>query len=147
MMTDEVALVLLPSVLYRSGQLLDVARLARAARERSIPLLLDCAHSAGVLQHRLDDWGVDCAVWCSYKYLNGGPGAPAFLYVNRRHRERATRLAGWFGFVKERQFDLRLDFEQQLGAAGWQISSPGILGAAPVEGALSVVFEAGIERI
>ena len=147
MMTDEVALVLLPSVVYRSGQRLDIERLARAARERDIPFLLDCAHSAGVLQHRLDDWDVDCAVWCSYKYLNGGPGAPAFVYVNRRHAQRKTRLAGWFGFVKERQFDLRTEFEQQPGAAGWQISSPGILGAAPVEGALRVVAEAGIERI
>lgn len=146
-MTDDVALAVLPSVLYRSGQLLDVARLAAAARERGIPIGFDCSHSAGVLPHRLDDWGVDFAVWCGYKYLCGGPGAPAFLYVARRHFDREPGLAGWFGCVKERQFDLSPDFEHARSAGGWQVSSPGILGAAAVAGALSVLEEARIERL
>ena len=78
-MTDEVALVLVPSVLYRSGQLLDIERLASAARERGIVAGFDCAHSAGAVPHRFDDWGVDFAFWCTYKYLNAGPGSVGAL--------------------------------------------------------------------
>lgn len=146
-LNDEVALVFLPSVLYRSGQLLDVERLCRAAHARSIPIGLDCSHSVGVLAHRLDDWDVDFAVWCGYKYLCGGPGAPAFLYVNRRHFERAPALAGWFGYAKQQQFELRSDFQPQPDAGGWQISSPGILGAAALFGALGLMREVGIDAI
>jgi len=146
-MTDEVALVHLPSVFYRSGQLLDIERLAAAARERGIPIGLDCSHSAGVVPHRLSEWEVDFAMWCGYKYLCGGPGAPAFLYLNRRHFDRRPALAGWFGYVKERQFDLLPEFEHARSAGGWQVSSPGILGAAALHGALGVIREAGIEAI
>lgn len=146
-MTGDVALVLLPSVLFRSSQLLDVGRLAAAARERGIPIGFDCSHSVGVMPHRFDEWGVDFALWCSYKYCNGGPGAPAFLYVPRRHFGRAPGLAGWFGCVKERQFDLAPEFEPARVAGGWQVSSPGILGAAAVDGALAVLEQAGIERV
>lgn len=144
---DDVALVFLPSVLYRSGQLLDVERLCRAAHARDIPIGLDCSHSVGVVAHRLDDWGVDFAVWCGYKYLCGGPGAPAFLYVNRRHFERGPALAGWFGYAKQQQFDLRMEFLPQPDAGGWQISSPSIIGAAPLLGALEILREVGIDAI
>ena len=146
-MTDETALVHLSSVLYRSGQLLDIERLAAAARERGIAIGFDCSHSAGVVPHRLAEWGVDFAVWCGYKYLCGGPGAPAFLYLARRHFEREPALAGWFGCVKQRQFDLALEFEHEQGAGGWQVSSPGILGAAALAGALGVIAEAGIAAL
>ncbi len=147
MMTDRVALVHLPSVVYRSGQLLDMERLARAARERGMVVGFDCCHSAGLLPHRLDDWDVDYAVWCSYKYLNGGPGASAFLYINRRHFDRVPMLPGWFGYEKRRQFEMNTHFEHQRSAGGWQISSPTLLGAAPIQGALRVILEAGMERI
>ena len=147
LMTEEVALVFLPSVLYRSGQLLDVGYLAAAARERGIPLGLDCSHSAGAVPHKLDQWGVDFAVWCSYKYLNGGPGASAFLYVNRRNWGLDPVLCGWFGNNKDTQFDMALDFEPQATAGRWQISSPGILGSSTLLGALQVINEAGIENI
>jgi kynureninase len=146
-MTDEVALCFLPSALYRSGQLLDMERLTREAHRRGIPIGFDCAHSVGAVPHRFDDWGVDFAVWCSYKYLNGGPGASAFLYVNRRHFQRAPRITGWFGCTKERQFDMSLEFEPHPAAGQWQISSPGILGSASLEGALALTLEAGIDRI
>jgi len=86
-------------------------------------------------------------LWCGYKYLCGGPGAPAFIYLNQKHFEREPGLAGWFGYVKERQFELNLDFEHARSAGGWQVSSPGIFGAAAMAGALEVVDEAGIERI
>jgi kynureninase len=97
--------------------------------------------------HRLGEWDVDFAVWCGYKYLCGGPGAPAFIYVNRRHFNSEPGLAGWFGCDKEKQFDFDLDFDHARSAGGWQVSSPGILGAAAVEGALSVLGDYGIEAI
>ena len=147
LMTDDVALVHLPSVLYRSGQLLDVERLARAARDRGIPISVDCCHSVGAVAHRLHDWGVDCAVWCSYKYLNAGPGSTAFLFVHDMHKGLAPLLSGWFGFEKARQFDMLPVFEPEIGASGWQVSSPGILGAAALDGSLSITLEAGIDAI
>jgi len=146
-MDDTVALVFLPSVLYRSGQLLDMAYLAREARKRDIPIGFDCSHSAGVLRHHLDEWEVDFALWCSYKHLNGGPGSPAFLYVNRRHFNRSPAITGWFGYRKERQFDLLPDFDHQRNAGGWQISTPGMLSMAAVRGALEVIRRAGIDEI
>jgi len=147
LMTDEVALVVLPSVLYRSGQLLDMPYLTREAHKRGILIGFDCSHSVGVVPHSFDEWDIDFAFWCSYKYMNGGPGSTAFLYVNRKHFGRKPALAGWFGYVKEKQFDLLLEFENALSAGGYQISSPGILSAAPIEGALKVTLQAGIENI
>jgi len=147
MLTDEVALVLLPSVLYQSGQLMDVPRLARAARERGIIVGFDCSHSVGAVPHELHDAGVDFAVWCSYKYLNGGPGCSAFLYLHERHFHRRPGLSGWFGAAKQSQFELSLDFVHAGTSGAWQISSPGILGSATIEGALAVLQEAGIERV
>jgi len=146
-MTDEVALVFLPTVLYRSGQLLDVQRLAAEARRRGIPIGFDASHSAGVVPHEFHRWGVDFAVFCSYKYMSGGPGCSAFLYLNERHFGLKPGLPGWFGYVKDKQFDMRLEFESAPSAGGWQISSPGVLGSSPIEGALDPILEAGIEAI
>lgn len=147
MMDDRVVLAVLPSVLYRSGQLLDMERLTDAAHRRGIVIGFDCSHSVGVVPHRFDAWGVDFAFWCGYKYLNGGPGATAFLYVNARHFGRGPALAGWFGYRKDKQFEMRPDFEPEPGAGGWQISSPPILSTAPLEGALDVILDAGIGAI
>ncbi|UCE95144.1 MAG: kynureninase [Candidatus Bathyarchaeota archaeon] len=147
MMDSHVALVFLPSVLYRSGQLLDMQRLTKEAHERGIPIGFDCSHSIGVVPHHLDKWSVDFALWCSYKYLNGGPGGTAFIYINKDHFDLEPALAGWFGYVKERQFDLCIDFEHSKSAGGWQISSPPILSSAPLEGSLKIIFEAGIDAI
>lgn len=147
LMDDNVSLILLPSVFYRSGQLLDMHFLTAEARRRGITIGFDCSHSVGALPHWFDKWGVDFAVWCSYKYLNGGPGSPAFLYISKRHFQSEPAITGWFGYVKEKQFDMLLDFEHAKRAGGWQISSPGILGAAAIEGSLQLTLEAGIERI
>ena len=146
-MTDEVALVVLPSVLYRSGQLLDMARLTAAAHDRGIPIGFDCAHSAGVVPHRFDEWSVDFAFWCTYKYLNAGPGAVGALYVNRRHHGRRPGLSGWWGYAKERQFDMLHTWEGATGAGAWQIGTPPVLGAAALLGSLHIFAEAGIERV
>lgn len=147
MMTDEVAVVFLPSVLYRSGQLLDMEYLTKEAHKREIFIGFDCSHSAGAVPHQFSHWGVDFALFCSYKYLNGGPGCSAFLYINEKHFNKEPMLPGWFGYKKEKQFDLLVDFEHQKSAGGWQISSPGILGTSPIEGALNITLEASIENI
>jgi len=141
------ALAFLPSVLYRSGQLLNIKYLTEQAHAKGIPIGFDCSHSAGVVPHQLDKWDVDFAVWCSYKYLNGGPGSTAFLYVNEEHFDREPALAGWFGYVKDRQFDLAVEFDHAKSAGGWQISSPAILSSAPLQGSLDIILEAGIESI
>jgi kynureninase len=146
-MDDDVALALLPSVAYRSAQLLDMAQLTAEGHRRGVAVGFDCCHSAGAVPHALHDWNVDFATWCSYKYLNGGPGCSAFLFVHERHFGRRPGITGWFGVDKERQFDLSLEFVPARRAAGWQISSPGILGSAPIEGALGIHQQAGIERI
>ena len=146
-MTDEVALVFMPAVLYRSGQLLDVERLTREAHERGIAIGFDAAHSIGSVPHRFSDWGVDFALWCSYKHLNGGPGAVAGLYVNREHFGHLPGLAGWFGSDKDRQFDMEHDFVPGGSAGAYQIGTPHLLSLAPLLGSLEMFAEAGIGRI
>lgn len=147
MLDDEIAFAWLPSVLYRSGQLLDMETLTRRAHEHGVIIGFDCSHSAGVIPHQFDRWGVDCAVWCGYKYLNSGPGASAFYYVNRRHFGAEPLLPGWFGNRRETMFDMNPRFEPQPDAGRWQISAPGILGSAPLRGSLRLIAEAGIDRI
>ncbi|MFN8591251.1 MAG: kynureninase [Thermomicrobiales bacterium] len=144
---DDVALAVMPIILYRSGQLLDVARLAAAARERGIPLGFDGAHSVGAVPHQFDAWGVDWAYWCSYKFLNAGPGATGGLYVNRRHWGTAPGLAGWWGYDKARQFDMVHRWQGAASAGAWQISTPPLLATAPLRGALRIFREAGIAAI
>jgi kynureninase len=146
-MTDRVALAMLPSVLYRSGQLLDIARLTAAAHERGVLIGFDCAHSAGSVPHHFDRDEVDFAFWCGYKYLNGGPGSVGALYVNRRHFGLKPGLTGWWGYHKERQFDMSHSWEGASGAGAWQISTNPQLSAAPVLGSLRMVAEAGIDRL
>ncbi len=107
----------------------------------------DCAHSAGSVPHAFDDWGVDFAIWCSYKYLNAGPGAVGALYVNPRHFGREPALAGWWGYRKDRQFDMVHHWEGATHAGAYQISTIPLLSAAPLLGALSIHEEAGIKAI
>jgi len=146
-MTEEVALVLIPSVYYRSGQLLDMGGLTKEARERGIPIGFDCSHSIGVVPHYLDEWGVDFATWCNYKYMNGGPGATGSIYVNRRHFGTMPGLAGWFGNDRATMFDMDTRFDPAETAAAWQIGTTTILSTAPLEGAILMINEAGINRI
>ncbi len=146
-MDEQVALVMLPSVLYRSGQLFDIQRLARAAHEAGALIGLDCAHSVGTLPHDFDGWDIDFAVWCTYKYLNAGPGAVGALYVNLRHFGTTPALSGWWGYRKDRQFDMVHHWEGAGDAGAWQISTIPLLSAAAVLGSLSIFEEAGIEAI
>lgn len=147
MFDESVALVLLPSVLYRSGQLIDIQEVTAAAHERGIVIGWDCCHSVGVIPHRFSEWGVDFAFWCNYKYLNAGPGGIASLYVNKKHFNTAPGLPGWWGYEKERQFDMDHEFAGAAGAGAWQISTISVLSAGPLIGSLNMVDEAGIDRI
>jgi len=144
---ETVALVLMPSVLYRSGQLLDIAAIAEAAHARGAMMGIDCCHSAGAIPHALDAWDVDFAFWCTYKYLNAGPGAIGALYVNPRHADAIPALPGWWGYRKDRQFAMAHDWEGASGAGAYQISTIPLLSAAPLLGALAIHEEAGIEAI
>jgi kynureninase len=143
-MTPEVALVVLPSVLYVSGQLLDLKYLTEQAHRRHIPIGFDLAHSVGILPHHLDSWDVDFAFWCTYKYLNGGPGSVAGLFVNTRHFGKRPGLAGWFGSDKLRQFDMEQDLTPACTAGAYQIGTPHILSLAPLLGSLEMFEEIGI---
>ena len=143
----DVGIVFMPSVLYRSGQLLDVERLTEAAHERGALAGFDLAHSVGAVPHELSNWGVDFAVWCSYKYLNGGPGAIAGLYVNEDHFGVTPTLAGWWGHEKETQFEMRSQFTPAADAGAYQIGTIPVLSAAPLDGALDVLTDAGIDAI
>ena len=137
-MTPDVALILLPSVLYRSAQLLDMERLSREAHARGIVIGFDLCHSIGAVDHDFANIDCDFAVWCNYKYLSGGPGATAGLYVNHRHFDREPGLSGWWGNRKDTQFELRPDFEHDLRAGGWQTGTGPILSMAGVDGALEI---------
>jgi kynureninase len=146
-LTDEVAVAVLPGVLYRSGQLLDMERLTAACHERGILAGFDCSHSVGAVPHALSAWGVDFGVWCSYKYLNAGPGAVAALYINRRHHARLPGLWGWWGHDKNTQFDMAHTFTPAAGAGAWQISSNAQLAVAPLRASLGLFHEAGLDRL
>ncbi|MEF8869864.1 MAG: kynureninase, partial [Haloarculaceae archaeon] len=143
----EVGVLFMPGVLYRSGQLFDVERLARAAHDHGALAGFDLAHSVGVVPHELAEHGVDFAVWCHYKHLNAGPGAVAGLYVNREHFGTTPALAGWWGHEKATQFDMNPTFTPANSAGAWQIGTVPVLAAAPLEGSLDVLADVGIEAI
>jgi kynureninase len=142
---EDVGVLFFPSVLYRSGQLFDLERLTAAAHRNGALAGFDLAHSVGAVPHDLSAAGVDFAVWCSYKYLNAGPGAVGGLYVDESHFGRRPGLAGWWGH--EAPFDLAPEFEPARSAAGWQVSTVNVLSAAPLFGALDVIEDAGLDRI
>ncbi|MFZ0369568.1 MAG: kynureninase [Halobacillus sp.] len=146
-MRSDIALLLLPSVLYRSGQLLDIERITKAAHEQGIIVGFDLAHSIGALPHNLDDWGVDFAVWCTYKYLNSGPGGVGGLYVNEKHLGSKPGLAGWFSSKKDKQFDMAHDLTHAETAGAYQMGTPHILSSAPLLGSLDLFQEADIKNV
>jgi kynureninase len=146
-MTEEISLIILPTVLYRSGQILDMKRLTAEANKRGILIGFDGCHSVGAIPHLFHEWGVDFAYWCNYKHLNGGPGSVGGLYVNKKHFGSAPGLAGWFGSKKEKQFDMEHTLTPAESAGAYQIGTPHVLSLAPLLGALEMFTEAGIENI
>ncbi|MDQ0244117.1 kynureninase [Bacillus fengqiuensis] len=146
-MTDDIALIVLPTVLYRSGQILDMKRLTEEAHKRGILIGFDGCHSVGAIPHSFSEWGVDFAYWCNYKHLNGGPGCVGGLYVNRKHFGTHPGLAGWFGSRKDKQFDMEHTLTPAETASAFQIGTPHVLSLAPLIGSLEIFAEAGIENI
>lgn len=142
-MTENVQVIVLPSVLYVSGQLLDLARITAEARKRGILIGWDLSHSVGVVPHELDANGADFAFWCNYKYLNAGPGAIGGLYLNQRHHDRAPGMAGWWGVQPDVRFNLEPHHTPAAGAARLQVGTPPILSLAPLAGSLDLFDEAG----
>ncbi|PKH08859.1 kynureninase [Planomicrobium sp. MB-3u-38] len=146
-LTEDVAIVLLPSVLYRSGQLLAIKQITEAAHEKGILVGFDLAHSIGALPHKLHEDDVDFAVWCHYKYMNSGPGGTGGLYIHERHHHLLPGNAGWFGSDKTKQFDMDHQFSKAEGAGAYQIGTPNIFSMAPLLGSIEIFEEADIARV
>ncbi|MCJ1909296.1 kynureninase [Planococcus ruber] len=146
-LTEDVAVLLLPSVLYRSGQLLPMQDIAKAAHEKGILAGFDLAHSIGALPHDLHSIGADFAVWCHYKYMNSGPGGTGGLYIHERHHHLLPGNAGWFGSDKAKQFDMDHQFSKAEGAGAYQIGTPNIFSMAPLLGSVEIFEELGIDNI
>jgi kynureninase len=146
---DELALVLLPGVQYLTGQRLDLPPLIAAAHRVGARVGLDLAHAIGNTPLRLHDWGVDFAVWCSYKYLNSGPGAVGGCFVHERHAaaEALPRFAGWWGHDKSARFLFEPEFRGIAGAEGWQLSNPPVLSMAPLLASLEIFSAAGMNAL
>lgn len=143
-----IALMLLPGVQYYSGELLDMERLGKLARKYGIVLGIDLAHAIGNVPMQLHDWGIDFAVWCSYKYLNGGPGAVAGAYVHARHLdEDLPRLLGWWGTEESTRLKMHPEYRRAPGIDAWQLSNPSIFSLAPVVESLHLFSAAGIEAL
>jgi kynureninase len=133
------ALVLLSGVNYYNGQVLDIPKITAKANQLGIPIGFDLAHAIGNIPLNLSEWGVDFAVWCSYKYLNAGPGAIAGAFVHQKHHQSALpRLAGWWGYDQATRFKMQPGFVPMQGADGWQLSTPNILAMACHKAALAI---------
>lgn len=147
MLTDDVAILMLPSVLYRSGQLLDLKRITEMAHAKGILVGFDLAHSIGSVPHQLHNDQVDFAIWCHYKYMNSGPGGTGGLYIHERHHHELPGLAGWFGSDKTKQFDMSHDFTKANGAGAYQIGTPNLFSTAPLSGSVELFEEAGMDAV
>jgi kynureninase len=146
---DEIALLLLPGVQYYSGQVLPMQELCSMAHQAGCKIGLDLAHAIGNIPLELHAWGPDFAAWCTYKYLNSGPGAIAGAFVHSRHLDAdgTEQLLGWWGHIENTRFRMGPTFTPAQGADLWQLSNPPILSLAPVIASLSIFAEAGIDHL
>ncbi|WP_205500505.1 kynureninase [Rufibacter psychrotolerans] len=146
---DQLALVLMGGLHYYTGQVFDMAAITQAAHAVGATCGFDLAHAAGNVPLRLHDWGVDFAVWCTYKYLNSGPGGTSGVFVHERHAQNADlpRFAGWWGHDQRVRFQMQKGFLPMAGAEGWQLSNSQILPMAVHKASLQIFDEAGMDRL
>ncbi len=146
---DEIALVMIGGVNYYTGQFFDLKRIAALGHKHGCMVGFDCAHGAGNVKLNLHDSNADFAVWCSYKYLNSGPGSLSGAFVHERHANNKdlNRFTGWWSHNKKTRFRMRDEFDQLAGAEGWQLSNPPILSMAAIRASLDVFEKAGFDKL
>ena len=144
---DEVALLLIGGVNYYTGQYLDIKKIAELGHAKKCMVGIDLAHGAGNIQPNLHDSSIDFAAWCTYKYLNSGPGSLSGLFVHEKHAQRKDlpRFAGWWNHNKETRFNMRQPFDVMEGAEGWQLSNPPILSMAAIKASLDIFEKVGMD--
>ena len=146
--SESVSLIMLGGVNYYTGQLFDMKKITQVAHNHGILVGFDLAHAVGNVLLSLHDWNVDFAVWCSYKYLNSGPGSVAGAFIHERHHNKnLERFAGWWGHDKESRFKMPDQFQPIKTAEGWQLSNPSILSLAAVRASLSLFDEVGMSQL
>ena len=146
---EKTALVLFGGIQYFTGQCLDMAEISKATKETGAYLGLDLAHAVGNVPLKLHEWGVDFAAWCTYKYLNSGPGAIGGVYIHEKYATDTAfpRLAGWYGYNAATRFLMQKKFQPTPTAEGWQLSNAPILSFAPLIESHSLFQQAGMERL
>ena len=146
--SDEIALIMLGGVNYYTGQLFDMKAITEIAHKNNIVAGFDLAHAAGNIHLKLHDWGIDFAAWCSYKYLNSGPGGIAGIFVHEKHLEKdLPRFEGWWGQNKKTRFLMGREFDGIRTAEGWQLSNPPIFQLAALNASLDIFEEVGMEKL
>ena len=146
---DEIALVMIASINYYTGQFFDLKKITELGHSHGAMVGFDCAHGAGNVDLDLHNSGADFAVWCTYKYMNSGPGSIGGCFVHERHADNDTldRMAGWWGHNKEERFLMDPKFDPIYGAEGWQQSNAPILSMAPIRASMELFMDAGFQNL